>query len=191
MAIHEVGENPDWKDIRRITQNLLQTDTNLGMEKTSVTMTYWSAFSHVLVAERIDKALHAVQDYMMNAAQHVGKVTESGNRMLVRASERATEISEANTKVMVAASDRATEASARDAALMVAASDRATESAAKQAVQADKQTRSLKYATWMLAGVTAILAFATVALVFYTRELAMNERPSRAAVVERTAPAPK
>lgn len=144
--MYEVGANPDWDEIRKFTMNTLGAGT-------PEQATYFSAQSHVLVAQRLDGAVAMVQEYMMNAAQHVGKVSERGTSLLVDAS------------------------------------DRATQGARIQAEQADRHARSLKSATWMLTFVTTILAVATVALVFYTRQLAVSERTPRVPVSAATSPA--
>ena len=137
--IFEVGTDPDWKEIRQFTMNTLHAESETIME-TTARAAYFSAQSHVLVSQRLDRSIGLVQDYLMNAAQHVGKVSERGTKLLVEAS------------------------------------DRATERARVQSEQADKHARSLKHATWVLTGATAVLAIATIALVLYTRQLALNER---------------
>jgi len=89
MSVFEVGPDPTWEDIRKFATNILGTADWRNAEETLAKSSYFACASRVLIAQRMDKAIGLVQEYMLNAAQHVGKVSERGTKLMIEASDRA------------------------------------------------------------------------------------------------------
>lgn len=133
--IFEVGPNPSWDDILRFTTNIQNAEQYRDVAHTLAQANYFAAAAQVLVARRLDASVGLIQEYMMNAAQHVGKVTERGTHLMLDASNRAAD-----------------------------AAHRQAEEAARHTRSLKRATWLLTVATVVLATATVALVFYTRAL---------------------------
>lgn len=88
MAIYEIGDNPNYEELLRFAGNALQQDHE---QRAAYTQTA----AMVMTARKLDQALVAFRDRLMDAAQHVGKVTENQTRLMLGAYNRSVEASSA------------------------------------------------------------------------------------------------
>ncbi len=87
--VYEAGSDPNSDEILRFTTNILGTDDlSRDMRFVTAQSTYFSSAAQLLVARRLDGALGVLQQNLMDAAQHVGQVSEQGTSLLVESAQR-------------------------------------------------------------------------------------------------------
>lgn len=89
--MYELGPDGDYDEIWKFAQNILALPQRNMDRQADIQAIYFATAAQVNLAKRLDSALQAIKDRTMDAAQHVGKVTENQTRLMLDAYNRSIE----------------------------------------------------------------------------------------------------